>query len=89
MRNKKILEKNLSLRKSIKRYRIKVFQIQYHLETFLFDVILEYHHDNGEVCAEPRERLIITDGRLQSLVHGFLKDNIHIPCNQSSVKFYR
>lgn len=81
--------KNLSLQKSIKRYRIKVFKIQYHLETFLLDVILEYHHDDGEVGAEPRERLIITDGRLQCLFHRFLKDNRHIPCNQSSVKFYR
>lgn len=85
----KISEKNLSLQKSIKRYRIKVFKIQYHLETFLLDVILEYHHDDGEVSAEPRERLIITDGRLQRLVDGFLKDNRHIPFNQSSVKFYR
>lgn len=89
MKNKKILEKNLSLQKSIKRYRIKVFKIQYHLETFLLDVILEYHHDDGEVGAEPRERLIITDGRLQCLFHRFLKDNRHIPYNQSPVKFYR
>lgn len=85
----KISEKNLSLQKSIKRYRIKVFKIQYHLETFLLDVIFEYHHDNGEVCTEPRERLIITDGRFQRLVDRFLKDNRHIPFNQSSVKFYR
>lgn len=84
----KISEKNLSLQKSIKRYRIKVFKIQYHLETFLLDVIFEYHHDNGEVCTEPRERLIITDGRLQRLIDRFLKDNRHIPYNQSSVKFY-
>lgn len=89
MKNKKISEKNLSLQKSIKRYRIKVFKIQYHLETFLLDVILEYHHDDGEVGAEPKERLIITDGRLQCLFHRFLKDNRHNLYNQSSVKFYR
>lgn len=85
----KISEKNLSLQKSIKRYRIKVFKIQYHLETFLLDVIFEYHHNNSEVCTEPRERLIITDGRFQRLVDGFLKDNRHILYIQSSVKFYR
>lgn len=79
MKNKIISEKNLSPQKSIKRYRKKVFKIQYHLETFLLDVILEYHHDDGEVGAEPRERLIITDGRLQCLFHRFLKDNRHIP----------
>lgn len=60
----------------------------FHLETFLLNVVLEYHHDNGEVSAEPRERLIIKDGRHQHLVDGFLKDNRHISYNQSSVKFY-
>lgn len=75
--NKMTPEKNLLLQKSIKKkYRKKFCKIQYHLETFLLNVILEYHHDNGEVSAEPRERLIITDGRLQCLVDGFLTIDI-------------